>query len=851
LLKADSFPERANEVNTLINDIKYAFRQLRKSPGFTVLVVLTLGLGIGANTVIFSFLDRVLLRPLPVKKSRELVKVEYQYQPGGDTDDCFNYPLYVSYRDQSQVFSGLTAYTLYGKMSDLSDLRAGDSVEQVPQMSVSNNYFSVLGIRPVIGRTFLPEEEKGHGTNPVALISHRLWRRLFACDPAALGKTIRLNNHTLTVIGVTPPEFTGTVAGINPAVYVPLGTLAQMSDYSLDNRGHCWLHLLGRLKPGVSREQAQARLRVLAGQIHRVEPMNTYTHILISDGSRGTNPWSHEEGWWLFITLFQTPTLLILLVACANVANMLLARGMMRQKEIAIRRAIGASRGAIVRQLLLESSLLALLSGVCGALLAYWLTVMLYTILPAIRHVPAVVDGRILLLTLLGSLGSVFVFGLAPALQVSRPNVMSVLKDGAGAVTLFARRYSLRNFLVVVQVAFSVIVLSFGVLCLLSLRALRVADPGFDAKRVLAVSVNLKRGSPVNVDVRQLFTSLQERVTSLPGVQAVSLASGVPLSGGGRNRTNAVHVDNFQFPADGTQPQWAFTMVGPGYFQTLGVPLLRGRDFSLQDGPGAPAVMIVNELMAQRFWPGQDPIGKCVTLGMGGTREVVGVVKAVKFLTIRDKPAPLSFWPLAQQPNRRDGSPLSPDSKWVLLIRSQGDRQSLVSLLQGELESVGLTSATYNVSTLAERASELLNIQRAITGLLSVIGSVGLLFVATGIAGVVAYEVSQRTREIGIRMALGAQWKDVLQLVLRKGAILTGIGLAFGTGLSSVPLWILSRLSPEFRFVDETILYGVHMWDPLTYICVVLLVSLIMLAACWFPARRAAKIDPMVALRYE
>ena len=836
-------------MGTLFQDIRYGFRMLLRNPGFTAIVVLTLALGIGTNTIIFSFLDRVLLRSLPVKKSRELVKLEYQYQPGGDTDDSFNYPLYVSYRDQSKVFSGLIAYTLYGRMSE-SELRVGDSVEQVPQMSVSSNYFSVLGIQPVIGRTFLPEEEKGYSADPVAVISHRLWRRLFACDPAALGKTIHLNNHTLTVIGVAPPEFTGTVVGINPAVYVPLGTLAQMSDYSLDSRGHCWLHLLGRLKPGVSREQAQARLRVLAEQIHRVEPVQTFTHILISDGSRGTNPMSHEEGWWLFIALLQTPTLLILLVACANVANMLLARGMMRQKEIAIRRAVGASRGAIVRQLLLESSLLAVISGAFGVLLAHWLTIVLRTVLPFIQHMPVAVDGRILLLTLLGSLGSVFIFGLAPALRVSRPDVMSVLKDGSGAVTLFARRFSLRNLLVVIQVAFSVIVLSFGVLCLLSLRALRIADPGYDSKRVLAVSVNLKDESPVNVDFRQLFTHLQERVTSLPGVQAVSLASGVPLSGGGRNRTNAIRVDNFKFPADGTQPQWAFTMVGPGYFQTLGVPLLRGRDFSLQDGPGAHAVMIVNELMVQRFWPGQDPIGKRVTLGMGGTREVVGVVKAVKFITIREKPEPLSFWPLAQQLNVR-GKPFPPANKWVLLIRTQGDHQSLVSFLQWELKLAGLTPATYKVSTLVERASELLNIQRAITGLLSVIGSVGLLFVATGIAGVVAYDVSQRTREIGIRMALGAEWKDVLGFVLRKGAILTGIGLGLGMGLSSVPLWILSRLSPEFRFVDETILYGVHMWDPLTYICVVLLVSLIMLAACWFPARRATKIDPMVALRYE
>jgi macrolide transport system ATP-binding/permease protein len=842
---------------TIWHDMRYGVRMLVKKSGFTAVIVLTLALGIGANTAIFSFLDRVVLRPLPVKKSRELVRLQHQYQYHHNshswegTTDSFNYPLYVTYRDQSQVFSGLIAYASFCNMEDLPNVRVGDSVEQIVSMSVSSNYFSVLGIQPVIGRFFLPEEETGHGAQSVAVISHRLWRSLFDSDPAALGKTISLNNHILTVVGVTPPEFIGTVTAMNPGVYVTLGTRAQMNDFSLDNRPNSWLYLLGRLKPGMSRAQAEAKLLVLAEQTNQVEPGKTYTQILISDGSRGTSFFAGEEYAWLVVTLFQMPTMLILLVACANVANILLARGMMRQKEIAIRRAVGASRVDVIRQLLVESSLLALLSGAGGALIAHWLTLTLRSVLPIIQQIgiPVGVDGRILMLTLLGSLGSVFVFGLAPALRVSRPNVMGVLKEGAGAVTLFSRRFNLRNVLVVVQVAISVIILSFGVLFLLSLRALRVADPGYDSKRVLAVSINLKDESSVNVDFRQLFTHLQERVTSLPGVQAASFASTVPLSGGFRSRTGATYIENFQIPVDRDHISWDFTTVGPGYFQTLGVPLLRGRDFSPQDGPGSSRVMIVNELVAQRFWPGQNPIGKRVNVG-GVMREVIGVVKAVKFRTIREKPGPFSFWPLAQQLDK-NGMPSQPDDKWKLLIRTQGDHQSLVSFLQAELESAGLTAATYNVSTLAERGDDWLGIQRAITGLLSAIGSVGLLFVATGIAGVMAFEVSQRTREIGIRMALGAEWKDILQFVLRKGAILTGIGLVLGMGLSCVPLWILTRLVPIVRHVDEYYLYGVHMWDPLTYFCVILLVSLIMLAACYIPARHAAKIDPMEALRYE
>ncbi len=845
-------------MRTLVNDIRFGTRMLAKRPGYTGIIVLTLALAIGINTVTFSILERLLLRRLPVPKARELVKLDYRFryqhrdrsQEGHDY--ACDYPLYVHCRDRTEVFSGLAAYKL-GHLSRLSNPRVSDETEEVAQLAVSSNYFSVLGIKPTIGRFFLPTEEAEYGTNAVAVISHQLWHRLFDGDPAVIDKTLSVNNHILTVVGVAPPQFTGTVTAMNPAIYVTLGTEARMNEFPLDTRGNLSFHVLGRLKPGLSWPQAEAELLVAAQQSRRTEDSLVYTKITVSDGSRGTNPFSHEDNWWMFVTLLQTPTLLIMLVACANVANILLARGMLRQREIAIRRAMGACRRDIIRQLLLEGSILALLSGLGGALLAHWLTTAIRAAMPIIGQMgmPIGVDRRILLITLLGSLSSVFLFGLIPALRVSHPNVIGMLKDGTGTVTLFSRRFSLRNALVVFQVAFAVIVLSFGVLCLRSLQALRVADPGYDHKGVLAVSIHPRDDSTVKVNYQEWFTRLQERATSLPGVRAVSLTQTIPLTMAGSNHSmTGATIENVPIPDGQEGIGLRFTIVGPGYFQTLGVPLLRGRDFLAQDRSDTAKVMIVNEIMAEHFWPDQNPVGQYVTFQNGDMREVVGVVKAVKLRTIRNKPESLAFLPLAQ-PMVFKGRTVPDDIKPCMLIRRQGDDRSIKSFLQGELESVGLTTATYKISTLAERAGELLDLQRVVSGLLGTVGAVGLFFVTTGIAGIMAYEVSQRTQEIGIRMALGAQWRDVLRFILSKGAILTGIGLILGLGLSCIPFWFLTRYLPGFRFLDEVILYGVHLWDPATYLGVTLLISLIMIGACWIPARRAATINPMEALRYE
>ena len=814
---------------------------LRKSPGFTAAVVLTLALSIGANTAIFGFLDRILLRPLPVKKPHELVMMKFR--SGNYTGDSFVYPFYLDLRSQSdETFSGFMAYSLV-----IADLSTGDSVREVCGMAVSSDYFSVLGVKPAVGRGFLAGEDRAPGDYPVVVISHELWLRQFHGDPNVLGKTIRLNDYPLTVVGVAPSEFTGTCAGIGPAVYVPLSMWAYIKDISLEKRFYDWLHVLARLKPGVSPEQAQAALRVSAERIYAVRPTNSPTEIIVADGSRGTNIWTDESLWWPF-ALLQAVTALVLVVACANVANMLLARGTTRQKELAIRRAMGASRVGIVRQLLTESTLLAMLSGVCGVLLAHWLSVTLRSSLTiaSATNIPIGVDGRIVIFALLGSLSSVLLFGLVPALQVSRSDPMTALKEGTGVITVLGGRWSLRNFLVIGQVAVSVIVLAFGVLCVRSLGKLRVVDPGFDPAKVIGVSIDFERGPAVGLDAQQFCADLKERISAYPGVQSVSLASQVPLSGGGRNKTSAKRIEDYQIPPDLEYVSWEYANVGPGYFQTLGVPVLQGRDFSLRDGPGAPKVMIVNDLLAQRYWPNQNPIGKRITF-VNEVREVVGVVKATRLYSLAEEPVPLSYWPLAQPME----STFVSKSKPVLLIRTDGDPKVVISMVRKELDSAGLSPAVYDVRSVAEQAWDVLLGQRMIAGILNIVGSVGLLFVATGIFSMMAYEVGRRTREIGIRMALGAEWSDVRVLILRKGALLTFAGLGLGIGLSFVPLWFLGLLLPEIRMWDAYFLYGVHVWDPLTYVGVALLVAFVAVAACWLPARRAAKIDPMAALRYE
>jgi predicted permease len=802
-------------------------------------VVLTLALGIGANTATFGFLDRLLLRSLPVQKPHELALVAERWQDGlaGGVATSFNYPLYAEYRDRNQVFSGLTAY------SDLTvSLRVGEANELIKGVIVSGNYFSLLGVKAALGRAFLPEEDRQPLTHPVTVISHGLWQRRFGADPAVVGKTITLNGHPFTVVGIAPREFRGTIAGAAPELYVPMMMQPWVmsgrdpSFNPLQQRTFVWLELLGRLKPGVTHQQAQAAMKVLAGQIAKVEPMNTGTNLLILEGRRGHDQQAQQAR--LPLLLLMATVGLVLLIACANVANLLLARAVTRQREIAVRLAVGASRGRIIRQLLNESLLLAGLGGGCGVLLALWLGEALAALVPPDFPVrlEAGLDYRILLFAVAASVATGIAFGLAPAWQASRAQLVPVLKEGAPVAEVLRRRWGLRNLLVVGQVAMSLMVLVCAGLCLRSLNRLQAIELGFDPARLLAVWIDTGLAGYSEARGQQFFANLKERAGALPGVQAASVTPFMPLSGRG-GRTDVERIEGYEIP-EGKRVDWNFSLISPDYFRTLGFPLLLGRDFSAQDGANSLKVLIVNQVVARRYWPNQDPIGKRVTLSSPNqdagpdVREVIGVVRDGKFRKLLEEPTQMMYFPLTQS---QFFEPVS-----CLLLRSASEPRALLAAVRSLVRSLDPDLPLLRLSTLAEHRSRLLFPQRLVAMMLGAFGLVGLLLAATGIYAVIAYAVDQRTREIGIRMALGAQWEDVVRLIVREGAILVAAGLALGAGAALAA----TRLMRSF-------LYGVGAGDPLTYASAALLLALVALAACWLPARRAARTDPMVALRYE
>jgi predicted permease len=834
-------------METLWQDLRYGFRVLRASPGFAAVAVLSLALGIGANTSIFSVVNAALLRPLPVTDPDRLVFVFNGTQASPYSTS--SYPDYLDYRDKNDVFSDVLTYssiTVSARSDDQTDLLSGSIV--------SGNFFDMLGVRAALGRTFLPDEDQTPNAHPVAVISHGLWERRFGSDAKVIGQELTLNGHAFAIVGVTPPEFHGPEVLETNDIYVPVmmqalvrpprgGFSGDLNPDLLSKRGPRWLRIIGRLKPGVSIEQAQAAMTTVAAGLEQAYPDTNRGTIATLFPVSKVDP----QGYSQLVSvagLLLAVVAMVLLIACANVANLLLARASGRRKEIAVRLAMGASRSRLVRQLLTESVLLSLAGGVGGLLLALWTIDLLKTATPPDGIFSFTLDyrldARVLSFTFLLSLATGVIFGLAPALQASRPDLVPALKDESAAAAQGRRRFSLRNLLVVAQVALSLVLLIGAGLFLRSLHNAQAIDPGFDAGKILNAQLNINLLRYTKTQGQEFYRQIVERVEALPGVESASMARVVPMSGGGR--TSSLLIEGQEAPdrvsrSEGTGLQENpntvnANEVGLKYYQTMGIPLLGGRDFTSQDNAGAPLTLIVNEAFARRYFDGDEVIGKRVSFrgAQGPWSQIVGVVRDSKYRTIGEMPRPTAYVPLAQ--NHETGM--------ALHVRTIGDPTSVAGAVRREVQALDQNLPVTNLQPMSAVLGSSLFAARMGALLLAIFGLLALLLAAVGLYGVMSYTVSRRTREIGIRMALGAQTGNVLRLVLKEGMTLVVGGVTGGLIVAAA----VTRLLASF-------LYGVSPLDLVTFAGIPLVLGLVALLATYLPARRATKVDPMIALRYE
>ena len=822
---------------TLIQDVRYGLRMLAKNPGFTTVAVFTLALGIGANTAVFNLISALLLRPLPaVQHPEQLVMLERIQK--GFTGDNFGYPDYLDYRDRNRSFTGLLADS--GAALSFSN----ETTERVLGSLVSGNYFSVLGVRPALGRLIEPRDTRVVGEGPVAVLGFGFWQRTFGGDPAVIGRTIRLNGHTFTVVGVAAAGFEGTRIGMAFDVWLPITmqpqAMPQLSGDALHNRASGWIEILGRLRPGVSPEKAQADLNVIAGELSRAYPGTNATRrvgVLRHVGMDSDDRASIAN----VLRLLMGMVFLLLLIASSNVANLLLARAAGRRREIAVRLALGCGRGRLLRQLLTEGVLLAVLAGSGGLLLAPWMVKLALTVQQrafGLRHLEAALDGRVLTFALLVSLATGIVVGLAPAARARRKDIVPDLKDGAPGSS--GRRSSLQPSLVVAQVALSVVLLVASGLAARTLQRVVAADPGFESGGRLLVSLDLSTQSYSERAGRAFYDQLLDRVRSLPGVQAASLAGSVPPEEW--PGALSVFYEGQAPPPDvlrGREFELGLRanidVIAPDYFRTLGIPLLAGRDFSAQDRADSARVAIISEALAHRLWPEENAIGKRLEVPLGDVVprppvEIVGIARDTLHRSLVAGPPLLLYLPRTQDY----------DARAILLVHTPGNPLSLLPAVRREIAAADKNVPIVRAQTLAQHVAESLWQQRLAAGLIGLFGVLALTLASVGLYGVISESVAQRTREIGIRVTLGAKRADILHLVLSQGLELTLGGIALGLGISVISTRAMKGL-----------LYAVSPYDPLSLAlaCVVLLAAA--LVASYTPARRATQVDPMVALRYE
>ena len=830
----------------MFKDIQFAARGLLKRPGFTVIAVLTLALGIGANTAIFSVVNATLMRTPPVSNPERLVFVF-----NGPAGSVFSYPDYAAVRDQNNVLDGLIAW---GGIT--ASLNSNDQTDLVSGAIVTGNFFDVLGVRAQMGRVITTEDDKTPGAHPVAVISQGLWQGRFAGDPNIIGRQLLLNGNTFTVIGVLPKGFDGLQLGITRDLYVPMmmqatmrppraGYSGEMNPDLLQARTNRWLFSVGRLKPGVSEAQAQSSLALITTQLAETYPQQSSGRGISISPLNATDDPSGRQQLSSVARLLMGVVGIVLLIACANVANLLLARSSARTKEIAVRLAIGATRWRIVRQLLTEGVLLATLGGAAGLLLAWWTARTLSAAPPPSNALPITpqfsIDLRVLLFTLGLSLLAGIVFGLAPALRASKPALIPALKDDSAAFFERTRMFTLRNLLVDTQVALSVVLLITAGLFLRSLWQAQTIDPGFDTAKIVGLPLNINLLRYTKVQGREFYRQVTERVEAIPGVESASLARIAAVSGNSSVRSLLIEGragSENQFRSDNAGPvaenneSVSSNVIGPKYFQTMGIAFLQGRDFNAQDTEDHPPVVIVNEAFVRRHFPNEDALGKRLSFNgaKGPWREIVGVVRTSKYRSLGEAPTPVVY--VALQQNHETGM--------VLHVRTRVDPSSVAGAIRNEVQSLEKNLPLGNPELMSERVTNSLYAARMGAILLAVFGGLALLLASIGLYGVMSFAVARRTRELGIRVALGARPGDVFSLVLRQGMTLVVAGLVLGIGVAVA----VTRLLASF-------LYGVSTTDALTFTAIPALLISVALLACYLPARRATKVEPLVALRYE